>query len=90
MYNAKHDMVVQCGAGDQPKGSAHIRGCGIVLYARGWSVPVDLPLLLSQTKHNRSLTAVDADVYSVTHDMRVQCGAGDKPIFDLLSAHTRL
>ncbi len=32
---------------------------------QGWSEPVDLPLLLSQTKHNWSLAAVDVDVDSV-------------------------
>jgi len=54
------------------------------------SEPVDLNLLLSQTKYNWSLAAVKDNVGSVTYDMVAQCGAGDQPKFDLLSTHTRL
>jgi hypothetical protein len=92
-----HDLGAQCGAGGQPaspkaKGdlmNTHTR-LWYRLQARGWSEPVDLPLLLSQTKYNRSLTAIEAGVDSATHDMVVQCGAGDQPKGDLLSTHTRL
>ena len=35
-----------------------------------------MPLLLSQTKYNWSLAAVDADIDGATQDMVAQCGAG--------------
>jgi hypothetical protein len=59
-------------------------------HARRWSEPVDLPLLLSQTKHNWSLAVVEADVEGATHEMVAQCGGGGQPKLDLLSTHTRL
>jgi len=90
--SATHDMEAQCCAGGQPKSdllSTHMRlwrwPC-----PRQWSEPVDLPLLLSQTKLNLSLAAVEADNDSATHDMEAQCGAGGQPKSDLLSAHMRL
>jgi hypothetical protein len=46
---------------------------------RVWSEPVDLPLLLSQTKYNWSLAADEADIYSGTYDMVSQCVAGGQP-----------
>jgi hypothetical protein len=55
-----------------------------------WSEPVDFPLLLSQTKCNRSLAPDEADVDSVAYDMVAQCGAGSKPKFVFLRTHTRL
>jgi hypothetical protein len=60
------------------------------LYARRWSEPVDLPLILSQTKFVWSLAAVEADNDSATYDMEAQCGAGGQPKSDLLSTQTRL
>jgi hypothetical protein len=50
---------------------------------RRWSEPVDLPLLLSQTKYNWSLAADEVDIDSATHDMVSQCGAGGLPKSDL-------
>ena len=54
------------------------------------SEPVDLRLLLSQTKYIWSLAAVDADVDDARYDMVAQCGAGDQPKLDLITIHTRL
>jgi len=59
-------------------------------YARRWSEPVDLRLLLSHTKSNWLLAAVEADNDSATHDMEAQCGVGGQPKSDLLSTHMRL
>jgi len=42
---------------------------------RRWSEPVELPLLLSQTKYNWALAADDADVDRAEYDMVVECGA---------------
>jgi len=47
-------------------------------------------LLLSQTKYNWSLAAVEVDVDSATHDVAAQCEAGGQPKLDLFSTHTRL
>jgi hypothetical protein len=52
--------------------------------------PVDLPLPLSQTKHNRSAAPVEADVDSATYDMVAQCGASNQLKLNLLSTLTRL
>ena len=57
---------------------------------RRWCEPVDLPLLLSQTKYNWSLAPVEADVDSGTYDMVAQCGAGGQPKLGLLRTHTSL
>jgi len=54
------------------------------------SEPVDLPLLLSQTKCNRSLAAVEANVDSATDDVVAQCVAGGQPKLDLLIIYTTL
>ena len=90
--SATNGMVAQCRAGDQQKSDlirTHTRlyCCG---YMRKWSEPVDLPFLLSQTKYNRSLAPVEADVDSATNGMVAQCGAGDLPKSDLIRTHTRL
>jgi hypothetical protein len=45
------------------------------MQVRGWSEPVDFPLLLSQTKYNWKLAADEADVDGAAHDMVAQCGA---------------
>jgi hypothetical protein len=90
--SATYDMQAQCGAGGQPKSdllSAHTR-LWRWPYARRWSEPVDLPLVLSQTKLNWSLAAVEADNYSATYDMQAQCGAGGMPNSDHLRTHMRL
>jgi hypothetical protein len=52
------------------------------------SEPVDSPLVLSQTKYNWSLAAVEVNVGSTTYDMVAQCGAGDQLKSDL-SVHIR-
>jgi hypothetical protein len=57
---------------------------------RRWSEPVDLPLLLSQTKYNCSLALVEDDVDSTRYDMVAQRGVGGKPKLDLLRTHTPL
>jgi hypothetical protein len=90
-YNnsATYDMQAQCGACGQPKSdllSTYTR-LWRWPYARRWSEPVDLLLVLSQTNLNWSLSAVKADNESATYDMQAQCGAGGKPKSDLLSAH---
>jgi hypothetical protein len=79
--SATHDMVAQCGTGGKPRFdllSTHTR-----LWCRPdqreWCEPVDLPLLLSQTKYNWSLVPVEADVDSATLDMVAQCGLVGKP-----------
>ena len=46
---------------------------------RRWSEPVDLPLVLSQTKYNWSLAADEVDIHSATYDMVDQCVAGGQP-----------
>jgi hypothetical protein len=46
---------------------------------RRWSEPVDLPLLLSQTKYISLLAADGQDVDSDRHDMVVQCSVGSQP-----------
>ena len=51
----------------------------VVALRERWSEPVDLPLLLSQTKYNWSLAAVDVIEDSATHDMVTQCVAGCQP-----------
>jgi hypothetical protein len=56
---------------------------------RRWSEPVDLPLLLSQTKYNWSLAADDVDDDSARHEMVAECGDGSQLKLDLLSTHTR-
>ena len=55
-----------------------------------WSEPVDLPLLLSQTKYNWSLAEVDADIDSTTQDMVAQCDAGGQPKSALITTHMML
>jgi len=57
---------------------------------RRWSEPVDFPLLVSQTKYNWSLAAVEAHIGSATLDMVAQCGAGGQPKLHLFSTYTRL
>jgi len=47
------------------------------------SEPVDLPLLLSQTKYNWSLAAVEVECHCATHNMVAQCGASDQPKFQI-------
>jgi outer membrane lipopolysaccharide assembly protein LptE/RlpB len=87
--NGTHDMVAQSGAGGIPKLDLLSTQTRLWCrpYERRWSVPVDLPLLVSQTKYNRSLEAVDAEVDSATNDMVAQSGASGKPKLDLLSTY---
>jgi len=59
-------------------------------YAIWRSEPVDLPLLLSQTKYNCSLAPVHEIVDRARYDMVAKCGVGSQPKSDLLSTHTRL
>jgi L-arabinose isomerase len=90
--SAAYDKVAQCGDGGQPKFDllrTHKR-LQYRMQVRRWSEPVDFPLLLSQTKYNRSLAPDEADVDSATHDMVAQCGDGGQHKFDLLRTHTRL
>jgi len=85
-------MMAQCGAGGQPKLDlicTHTR-LSCRSYMRKFSEPVDLPLLVSQTKYNWSLALDEAEVDSATHDMVAQCGAGSQPLLELLRKHTRL
>jgi len=59
MDSARSTMAAQCGAGGQPKLailSTHKR-LWCCCYMRGWSAPVDFPLLLSQTKHKAKSVA---------------------------------
>jgi hypothetical protein len=90
--SATYDVVAKCGAGHQPK--LDLLGTHTTLYyrlyGRRWSGPVDLPSLLSQTKYNRSLAAVEANEDSATYDVVKKCGAGRKPKLDLLRTHTTL
>ena len=93
VVSAAYDMVAQCGApGGQPKFDIYLDHTRLkyCLHARGWSEPVDLPLLLSQTKYNRSLAADEADVDSAPHNMVAQCWAGGKLKFDLFSTQSWL
>jgi hypothetical protein len=59
-------------------------------YTRGWSEPVNLPLLLSQTNFIWSLAALEADSDSATNDMVTQRRVDGKPKFFLRRTHTRL
>jgi hypothetical protein len=75
---AKYDMVAKCGVGGQSKSDLlrtntrlHYR-----LQVRRWSEPVDLPLLLSQTKYNWSLASVEAHVDDARYDTNAHCGVG--------------
>jgi hypothetical protein len=92
VHSATHNMVAQCGAGGKPKlvllSTLTRLWCRYHLSQR--CEPVDLPLLLSQTKCIWSLAPVEADVHSATHDMVAQCGAGDQPKLVLLSTLTKL
>ena len=54
------------------------------------SEPVDLPLLLSQTKYNWPLAPVEADMESATNEKVAHCGAGGQPKSDLIWTHMRL
>jgi hypothetical protein len=90
--SAKHDIAVKCGGGEKPKLDlirtyTRLWFCG---YMRRWPEPADLPLLLSQTKHNWSLAPAQAHVDSGRDVFVVQCGGGDKPILDLIRTYTRL
>jgi hypothetical protein len=49
------------------------------LYARRWSEPVDFALLLSQTKYNWCLAAVEADVDGARYDVVAQCVLAASP-----------
>jgi hypothetical protein len=89
--STRHDMVAQRGAGGKPKMDiirTH-RRLRCWCYMCRWFEPLDLPLLPSQTKHNRSLAAVEAHVDSARHDMAVQHGAGGQSKLDLIRTHTR-
>ena len=55
----------------------------VSIKGRRWFEAVDLPLLLSQTKYNRSLAADGADVDRTTHDVVTQSGAGGLPKLDI-------
>jgi hypothetical protein len=52
-------------------------------YEKRWSEPVDVSLPLFQTKYDRSLAAVDAELDSATNDMVAQCGAGGQSKFQI-------
>jgi hypothetical protein len=90
--SAAHDMETERGAGGKPIVDlfrTHTRlwySCSV----RRWREPVDLRLLLSQTKYNWSIAPVGADVDSATHDIEAECGDGGQPTFYLLHTHTRL
>jgi hypothetical protein len=84
--------------------SVHIRGCGVgptqedglrrliylCYYPKQRVEPVDLPLLLSQTKYKWTLAVDGADVDSATRDMVAHRGAGVQSKLDLMRTHTRL
>jgi hypothetical protein len=92
MDSARYDMVVQCGAGGQPKLDlirTHTR-LWCCCYMSRWSEPDDLCLLLSQTKYNWSLAPDEDDMDSARYDMVAQCGAGGQPKLDLIRTHTKL
>jgi len=91
--SATHDVETQCGAGGQPK--VHLTRTHTKLqcrcYMRGWSEPVDLRLVLAQTKYIWSLAPVEPHVNNATHDVVTQqCGAGGQPKVDFLNSHSRL
>jgi hypothetical protein len=70
--SATHDMAVQRAAGGQPKSNlirtyTRLWCC---CFRRRWPELVDLRLLLSQTKYNRSLAPDDVDLDSATHIQR--------------------
>jgi hypothetical protein len=50
----------------------------------------DIPLLLSQPKHNWSSAADEADVDSAIYNVVAQCGAGGQLKLDLIATHSRL
>jgi hypothetical protein len=51
---------------------------------RGWPEPVDLLLLLSQTRYNRSLAPDQAHVNNVRYYMAAQSSAGGQPKMELI------
>jgi hypothetical protein len=61
----------------------------VCLEAKAWSEAVDLPLLLSQTKHIWSLELFKVDVNSTTHDMAAKFGCCAQPKMDLIRTSTR-
>jgi len=62
---------------------------GCCCYMRRWTEPVDLLLLISQTKHNWSLVPAHSYVDDDRYVMEAQFGAGGKPTLDLIQTHTR-
>ena len=84
--SATHDMTPKGGAVGQHKIDpfrTHTR-LYCRMQVRRWSESVDLPLLLLQTKYNRSLALDEADVDRATYDKVAQCGADGHLMFDLL------
>ncbi len=72
MESTTHDVVAKRGAGcklklDLIRTYTRLWCC---CFRRRWPEPVDLRLLLSQTKYNRSLAPDDVDLDSATHIQR--------------------
>jgi hypothetical protein len=90
--DARYDTNAHCGIGGQSKPDlllTHTR-LHYRLQVRRWSEPVDLPLLLSQTKYNWSLASAETNVDDARYYTNAHCGVGGQSKSDLLRTHTRL